>query len=319
MPTNGPSIGVATVPHLVGNLALQPETMKDALDFANYMAKDDQLPAHLRGKPSNCLRIVIQAVQWKMNPYAVADKTFFLNNRICYEGQLVAAVVNQYAPIKERLQISWEGEKEELTCTVSGHFEGEDQPRVMKRLLKKVVGNSKEWAKTPDQMLAYRTIRDWARLYCPDIILGVYTPEELEQGEMKDITPGSKAEAFEAAVEDVQGPLETAELPKEESGTAREEEEAQAFVAIPDELRRPAAFLGQTETKDDLGVFLMWARDQIEKAPSIAYLAEWDHLNEPVIEKVRTMSAVTHSRLRVLIDQRRKALTDNDLLANLGA
>ena len=44
--------------------------------FANLMA-DSQVtvPAHLAGKPADCMAIVMQAMQWGMNPYAVAQKT----------------------------------------------------------------------------------------------------------------------------------------------------------------------------------------------------------------------------------------------------
>ncbi|KLT30489.1 hypothetical protein ABT82_11990 [Salmonella enterica subsp. enterica serovar Typhimurium] len=39
--------------------------------FANLMA-DSQVtvPAHLAGKPADCMAIVMQAMQWGMNPYA---------------------------------------------------------------------------------------------------------------------------------------------------------------------------------------------------------------------------------------------------------
>lgn len=46
--------------------------------FANLMA-DSQVtvPAH-GGKPADCMAIVMQAMQWGMNPYAVAQKHIWL-------------------------------------------------------------------------------------------------------------------------------------------------------------------------------------------------------------------------------------------------
>lgn len=83
-----------------------------------------------------------------------------------------------------------------------------------------------------------------------------------------------------------------------------------------------AAHRDAPETKEEFGVFCMWAKDEVEHAPNLAYLAEWDHLNAGVIEKLATMSTLTHLKLRVMIDQRMKQLTaeqkDVDLLANLG-
>lgn len=33
------------------------------------------VPVHLRGKAGDCLAIVMQSIQWRMNPLAVAQKT----------------------------------------------------------------------------------------------------------------------------------------------------------------------------------------------------------------------------------------------------
>ena len=43
----------------------------------------------------------------------------------------------------------------------------------------------------PKQQLAYLAVKYWARLYCPGVILGVYTPDEFEQKECVkgDVTP----------------------------------------------------------------------------------------------------------------------------------
>lgn len=42
----------------------------------------------------------MQAVQWGMNPFAVAQKTHFVSGKIGYEAQLVNAVITALAPPK---------------------------------------------------------------------------------------------------------------------------------------------------------------------------------------------------------------------------
>lgn len=44
-------------------------------------------------------------------------------------------------------------------------------------------------ADDPRQQLAYLAVKRWSRLYCPDVILGVYTPDELEERQEKVINP----------------------------------------------------------------------------------------------------------------------------------
>lgn len=41
----------------------------------------------------------------------------------------------------------------------------------------------------PKQQIAYLALKYWARLYCPAVVLGVYTPDEIEQRTEKEINP----------------------------------------------------------------------------------------------------------------------------------
>ncbi|CAK6492567.1 hypothetical protein PANNVG_01632 [Pantoea sp. Nvir] len=51
--------------------------------------------------------------------------------------------------------------------------------------------NSPLWKTAPKQQLAYLAVKYWARLYYPDVILGVYTPDEFEPAQRaeRDVTP----------------------------------------------------------------------------------------------------------------------------------
>lgn len=56
--------------------------------------------------------------------------------------------------------------------------------------------NSPLWVEDPRQQLAYLASRRWGRLYAPDVIMGVYSPDELAE-------PG---ERFMGMVEEVGAP-----------------------------------------------------------------------------------------------------------------
>lgn len=49
--------------------------------------------------------------------------------------------------------------------------------------------NSPLWVSNPKQQIAYLGVKYWARLYCPEVILGVYSPDEVEQREEREINP----------------------------------------------------------------------------------------------------------------------------------
>jgi len=198
-----------------------PSGLQKLQAFADVMAKGTAtVPAHLSGKPADCLAVALQAAQWGMNPYAVAQKTHVINGSLGYEAQLVNAVITSMSPTKDRLHYEWFGpwdnvigkfvEKQsqkgnkyiapnwtmadEKGCGVRvwATMKGEDEPRVLELLLSQAqVRNSTLWGSDPKQQLAYLAVKRWARLYCPDVILGVYTPDEFESDKKveRDITP----------------------------------------------------------------------------------------------------------------------------------
>ncbi|EMO3782312.1 recombinase RecT [Klebsiella oxytoca] len=202
-----------------------PEGMDRLVRFATLMADSKAtVPVHLAGKPADCLAVTMQAAQWGMNPFAVAQKTHVINGALGYEAQLVNAAITAMAPTKDRVHFEWFGPWEnvigkfiektndkgkkylaagwsatdEKGCGVKvwATLKGESEPRVLDLLLTQAqVRNSTLWGSDPKQQLAYLGVKRWARLYCPDVILGVYTPDELQETAPRverDITPPAR-------------------------------------------------------------------------------------------------------------------------------
>lgn len=165
--------------------------MGELLEFSKLMSLSLQaVPPHCRNQPGVCLGICIQAIEWRMSPFAVANKTYLVNDRIGYESQLVHAVIEQRAPIQQRLKHEYIGEGGKRRCKVWATPKGEDEPKVyispeFDRIQPK---NSPLWKTKPDLQLFYNASRDWARMHFPDVIMGVYTEDE-----MRDAMPGSQA------------------------------------------------------------------------------------------------------------------------------
>lgn len=175
-----------------------------AMEFSKLMALSTFVPAHLRNKPADCLAVFMQAHRWEMDPFAVATKTYFVNDRIAYEAQLVNAVVNHSGILKERLTIIHHSRgKPDHTCQVIGQFKGEDKTHEVWQGIDTITTkNSPLWKQAPAQQLGYYTTRLWARLHCPEVLLGVYTPDEVEDigkqrgpDDAKDVTPRPEIEA----------------------------------------------------------------------------------------------------------------------------
>lgn len=191
-------------------LLMDDRSMDKLMRVADMMASaKTTVPAHFRNSPGDCLAVCMQAATWGMNPFAVAQKTHLVNGTLGYEAQLVSAVINNSGAVKDRFHFEWYGpwervigkftvkrgekgeyrvpgwsmaDEEGCGIRVWATVKGESEPRELSLLLAQArVRNSTLWADDPKQQLAYLAQKRWARLYAPDVILGVYTPDEFEQ------------------------------------------------------------------------------------------------------------------------------------------
>lgn len=168
----------------VGAMMFNPGAMNALLAFADMMAKSSvTVPDHLKGKPADCMAIAMQAMQWGMNPFAVAQKTHIVSGRLGYEAQLVNAVVQQSNAIRGAFSYEFQGTGDALECRVGAVLRGESDVTWGEWLRSGSVTtkNSPLWKVNPKQQMGYLQVKNWARLYAPGAILGVYTPDELEQ------------------------------------------------------------------------------------------------------------------------------------------
>ena len=168
------------------------------MDFAKLMAVSSAgVRKHLRGNPGACLAICTQAVEWGMSPYAVANKSYFVNDQIAYESQLVQAVILKRAPIKGRIRFEFEGEGEHRVCIASARLRDDPDEVVEYRsppFSKITPKNSPLWKSDPDQQHAYYSGRALCRRHFPDVLLGVYADDEIEiappgPAHARDVTP----------------------------------------------------------------------------------------------------------------------------------
>lgn len=284
------------------HLALDAPAMDQMMRLADLMATARcTIPNEFAGKPGDCLAIVMQAVQWRMNPFALAQKTFFVGGKIGYEAQLVNAVITSMAPTQDRLHYEWYGawekilgkfvERESKTgkdkhghpskykvpgwtqadeaglgVKVWATLKGETTPRELSLLMSQAITrNSTLWAEDPRQQLAYLASKRWARLYCPDVLLGVYTPDELEtiverevEGEVVEHKTGT--ERLKAAAT------------KAPTGPALADVKAKIEAMVTKDERKAAA---------DLAKKLTDATDQAVASAAYSARLEWLKANPP--------------------------------------
>lgn len=165
-------------------MVFNPDVIAHMQSMAEAMAAARvTVPKHLAGSPGDCLAVVMQAAQWRMNPFAVAQKTHLVNGALGYEAQLVNAVVCASGAIKGRFHYEYRGEGASIECRVGAVLAGEGGMTWGEWLSAASVQtkNSPLWKSNPKQQLGYLQVKNWARLYAPGAILGVYSTDELAE------------------------------------------------------------------------------------------------------------------------------------------
>jgi len=261
--------------------ALLPSSLSGAMELAKMMSESALVPQALQKKPADCLLVIEQSMRWGMSPFAVAQCASVIHGKLMYEGKLVAAVVNAHGLLQQRLNYTYEGEGDNRVVKVAGLLKGETEPRVVPVALKDVRTTNEHWKKQPDQQLAYAGARIWARRHMPELMLGVYTPEE----EIEDSRP-----SIESAV-----PIAAVSAPSET------QDRSPHVIPIP-------------VTSDEHGSdWLSWGKSYSEflrGAKTSEEFEEWIKLNAPGMGGIATSAPHLHSRLITIIETERKRLSN---------
>lgn len=167
------------------------QNLADVVSIAQLMAKSGvAVPKHLRENPGACLAVTMFALRIEFDPWAVANKSYSVNDRLAYEAQLLNAIILTRSPIAEEPDYEYEGVGDKRVCTVSIKMTSGKTLKISSPEFGRITPkNSPLWKSDPDQQQGYYTIRLWARRHQPHVILGVYDREEMQAEEMTNVTP----------------------------------------------------------------------------------------------------------------------------------
>lgn len=228
--------------------AMNFQNMTDMMEFAKLMSLSQvAVPKHLRENPGACLAVVIQASEWQMSPFAVANKSYSVNDRLAYESQLVSAVILRRAPIKSRFSYAFSGEGDSRRCTVSVTTTDDEVVSHTSPPFGLITPkNSPLWKSDPDQQLGFHTARSMCRRHFPDVLLGVYTMDELHDAPQERVAIGRV----------VRQPAQTS-LP-ELAASFADMPEIHPEPDTPPPFKSPVEVSDQTERRQLLGAIRDW-------------------------------------------------------------
>jgi len=253
---------------------LVPTSMGEAMKLADMMASARLVPQGLQKSPADCLMVIQQAIRWQMDPFAVAQECSVIQGKLMHSGKLVAAVVNARGNLTQRLSFEYKGDGDNRTIVVSGQLQGEPGPRVVDVILKNARTQNKVWQTQPDQQLMYHGVRVWARRHTPELMLGVYSPEEFDE-------PAPARKMPPVAAKNVMLPAHDSE-----TGEVVETEAPELELAPSDDLTAAEwdIRLGEAANEGSQALLALWR--QIPKEHKATLKAALDRRHKPTAAEV---------------------------------
>ena len=182
----------------LSNIMSDPDRLKSLYRLADYMAQSRlMVPSHLIGNANDCFAICIMALRLNLDPYSLAGQTYQIKGKLGFQGQLVNALAMNSKEIEGGFKYEfrdWDNNNGWVRC--GARLRGEDEITWSEWLNTKTVAikNSPLWQSNPKQQSSYLVVRNFVRMYCPQVLMGVYTVDELrtvepEKTPERDVTP----------------------------------------------------------------------------------------------------------------------------------
>lgn len=201
------------------NLPTQTAELNTPMAMAVELSKSDIIPKEFQKKPANCLIAVELANRLKASPFQVMQNMDVIYGRPALRSAFVIACINNSGKIIGSLK--FETDKEGTKCRAWA-VERETGSRLigptitldMAKAEGWLTKNGSKWKTMPDLMLRYRAASFFGRLYCPEILNGMYTEDEandIQKAQPADIIDPFEVQQITAAAveEPKEPPIET--------------------------------------------------------------------------------------------------------------
>ena len=161
-----------------------------ALRMSNALAASTIIPKEYQGNPSNTLIALEMAARMNTSPMQVMQNLHIINGRPSWSSQYIIGVINSSRKYKHELKFALTGTGDDMECVAwtTGHSgERIDGPAISMKMAKEegwVSRNGSKWKTMPEVMIRYRAAAFFGRLYCSDMIMGIYDRDEvIEMGD----------------------------------------------------------------------------------------------------------------------------------------
>lgn len=164
------------------------DTFTLACQMAKGLAASTMVPMAYQKNEGNCLIAIELANRLGISPFQVMQTLDVIQGTPAWKGKALIGFVNNSHKYDEDIHFEYEYDKDgtATSCyawTKKGDsvIKGTKYTMEMAKKAGLLAKNNSYWNKEPDLMLAYRAISRFCSLNCPEISLGLYTTDELNE------------------------------------------------------------------------------------------------------------------------------------------
>jgi hypothetical protein len=170
-------------------------------DMMSKLAQIAAKSGYVGKTPEQCLFIMIKGLELGISSMQALDGIQIINGKATVSPQLMLALINRSGEIED-LVIDGSAQKCVVTMKRKGRTAHTETFTIQDAQTMGLAGKD-NWKKQPAVMLKWRAVAACARVVFPDVIQGMYTPEELgaetsenDAGDLVIIEPEKKPEAL---------------------------------------------------------------------------------------------------------------------------
>ena len=164
-----------------------------AMQMAKALASSTIVPQTFQKNEANCLIAIEQAQRLRVSPMMVMQNLHVIQGRPSWSSKFLIAAINNSGKFDMELQFEETQDKDgkPFSCTawttkngrkVNGMTVDMDMAQEEGWLSK----NGSKWKTMPQLMLRYRAASFFSSLNCPELTMGLYTREEMQDDDFKE-------------------------------------------------------------------------------------------------------------------------------------
>ena len=151
--------------------------------LSTKFASSQLVPKHFQGKTHDCFIALQMAHRMQVDPFLVLQNLNILHGRPAWAATFAISMANERGPFAGKIKFRTEGEGPSLKVTAFAKLkDGDDASATVSLEMARKEGWTKnpKYETMPEQMLCYRSAMFLIRRYCPEILNGMPSSDEIE-------------------------------------------------------------------------------------------------------------------------------------------